>query len=63
MILIPAAATVPNMMMVAPPKTELGMMENSPPMIGKRPKTTSKPEIQKPTLRLATPVIWMTPLF
>ena len=46
MILIPAAATVPNIIMVAPPSTELGIMLKIPPMTGKTPTITKNSAIK-----------------
>ena len=39
-ILIPAIATVLNIMTVAPPSTELGIARNKEPMCGNKPITT-----------------------
>ena len=49
MILIPAAATVPNINKVAPPNTGSGIKEKILPTAGKIPSSTKKPAIKKPT--------------
>ena len=46
MIRIPAAATVPNINKVAPPKTGSGISENTLPTTGKSPKRTKAPAMK-----------------
>lgn len=41
-ILIPDAATVPNIKRVAPPRTQLGIMEKNSPTIGNNPRIKRK---------------------
>ena len=49
MILIPAAATVPNINKVAPPKTGSGIKAKTLPTIGNIPSMTSIAAIKYPT--------------
>ncbi|MNH36047.1 hypothetical protein D3C79_967990 [compost metagenome] len=55
-ILIPEAATAPNMTMAAPPSTGSGTAWITPATLGNRPSSTSITAIQIPIWRLAIPV-------
>ena len=56
-IFTPAAATVPNITIVAPPKTGAGRERKNPPIAGNKPSIIRKAARYMPTYRLATPVI------
>ena len=60
---MPAAAIRPKSTSVNPPMTGGGTLASHRPSPGSTPKPTSSPPHTNPTRRLATPVIWMTPLF
>ncbi|MNT55850.1 hypothetical protein D3C72_1931190 [compost metagenome] len=62
-ILMPDAATAPNITMAAPPSTGSGMAWSTPATAGNRPSRTSIRAIHWPIWRLAMPVSWITPLF
>src|ERR1035438_5924565 len=59
----PATETNPNSRSASPPRTAGGIAVTQRATDGRSPSIARIAAIQRPTWRLATPVIWMTPLF